>query len=129
MKNPIQLTLTAVAFCLTAAVAAPIFAQSAPTQAQPQGRHHGEGRLKKLADYLGLTDAQKAQIKPILENARQQAKIIRQNMTLSPEDKKTQEKELRKSTMEQIKAILTPDQLAKLKAMHQHKHGGDSDKS
>lgn len=123
MKKFIQAALAAAAaaVCLTVALAAPTFAQAAPGQA----RHQGAGRMKKLANALGLTDAQKAQIKPILQNSRQQAQAIKQDTSLTPEAKKEKMNDLRKSTMEQIRAILTPDQIAKLKAMRQQGHRGN----
>lgn len=87
--------------------------------------HQGGKRLQKLADTLGLTDTQKAQIKPILADAAKQTRAVRQDKTLTPEAQKAQLKAIRKSTKQQIAAILTPAQKAKLAAMRHHgkKHG------
>jgi protein CpxP len=105
-----------------------------PTQAQTgpttfaaqhnghQGSHQGGGRLAKLAEYLELTDDQKAQLKPILKHEAEQVRDIRQNTSLSPEQKHDQIKEVRKDTRPQIMAILTPAQREKLKDLRQH-HG------
>ncbi len=118
MKKPIVAVLAAVALSALVVTAVPNFAQAAPGQG-----HRGAGmkKMQKMADALGLTDAQKAQMKPILQSARQQGKAIHDNASLTPEAKKAQMKELRKSTMHQLKAILTPDQVAKMKAMRQQK--------
>ena len=116
MNKFLPLTLAAVTLGLAAAVATPSFAQFA------QGAHsaHAPGaRIKKLADELGLTDAQKAQIKPMLKDAAQQAKAIKADTSLTPEAKKAKMKDLRKSTNQQMMAVLTPDQRQKLKAIRQ----------
>ncbi len=115
MTKPILTVLAALSLGLAAATASPpVFAQFAPAHA------HGGGKMKKMADALGLTDAQKAQIKPILQGARQQAQALKANTTLTPEARKAQMKELARSTRQQVMAILTPAQRAKMKAMKQN---------
>ncbi len=104
---------------IAAAVAAGmVLALGQPTFAK--GAHAG-GRLGKLSATLGLTDAQKAQIKPILQSARQQAKAVKEDTSLSPEARKAKLQGIRRSSMSQIRPLLTPDQKQKLQAMH---HGG-----
>lgn len=88
-------------------------------QAGAGHRQGGGGGIAKLAAYLNLSDTQKAQIKPIMKSANQQAKAVRQNASLTPDAKKTQLKAIRKSAMTQIRALLTPEQIAKLKALRQ----------
>ena len=85
------------------------------------GEHRGMGQLKKLADYLGLTDDQKAQIKPIMKSTAQQVKAVRSDTTLTPDAKKAKIKEIRKDSRQQIMAILTPDQKTKLAALRHHR--------
>lgn len=82
--------------------------------------HHAGKRLAKLADALGLTDAQKAQLKPILADAARQTRAVRQNTTLSPEVQKAKLKVIRKNTQQQIASVLTPEQKKKLAAMRHH---------
>lgn len=89
-----------------------------PAHAGPHAHGPKAGkRLQKLSSELGLTNAQKAQMKPVLQAARQQAKAIKDNATLSADDRKSRLKELRKSTRQQTLAVLTPDQRAKLKSI------------
>jgi len=108
------------------AAAAPAFAQT-PAQAPPApGHRHGGGRLQKLAQYLNLSDAQKAQLRPILQDARQQAKAIKADTTLMPDARKAKMKDLRRSTRRQMMAILTPEQRQKLKTMRPGKPGGNA---
>jgi len=122
MKKLLPAALAAVTLGLTAAVAVPTLAKPAPGAAR-MGGQHGQG-MKKLADYLGLTDAQKAQLKPILQGARQQAKAIKENTSLTPTAKQAKMKDLRKSTNQQMMGVLTPAQREKLKDLRQMQHAG-----
>ena len=116
MQKPNILVLAA----LSLALAAPL--STLPAHAGPGAHGQKAGkRLQKLSSELGLTDAQKAQMKPVLQNSRQQVKAIKDDATLSADDRKAKLKELRKSTRQQTMAILTPDQQAKLKSIRQAK--------
>ena len=70
--------------------------------------------LKRLTTELGLTDAQQASLKPILETSGTSMQAIRQDTTLSREDKMAKMKEARDSVNTQINAVLTPDQQGKV---------------
>lgn len=120
MKTPMPAVLAAVALSLTATVATSTLAEPAPGQGQT--RVQGGG-LKKLADYLNLTDTQKAQIKPIMQSTAQQAKAIKADTSLTPAAKKAKLQELRRTAWQQVLPILTPDQRTKLKALRQHREG------
>ena len=117
MKTPILAGLAALTLSLV--VATPLVTQAAPGQ----GGAHAGVKMKKIADALGLTDAQKAQIKPILQSARQQAEAIKADTSLAPAARQAKLKELARSTNQQVMAILTPDQQAKLKAMRLARRG------
>jgi Spy/CpxP family protein refolding chaperone len=125
MQKPNLLALAALSLSIfSLALAAPLvpaFAQTTPPPPPMHSPHGGGGRLKKLADELGLTDAQKAQMKPILMSARQQAQAIKKDSTLTPDARTAKLKALRKSTRQQTMAVLTPDQRAKLKSIRQAK--------
>ena len=125
MKKFLPLTLAAVTFGL-AAIALPPLAQAAP------GAHAAKApgaRMQKLADALGLTDAQKAQMKPIVQSTGKQAKAIQADTSLTPEAKKAKMMDLRKSMNKQMMAILTPDQRQKLKAMRQQQRAAKAPKA
>jgi periplasmic protein CpxP/Spy len=118
------IALGAMAFTSTASLAqAP--APQPPAKAAKAGK--GEhGKLAKVLKQLNLTDQQKADLKPILMDQRTQAKAIREDSKLTPEQKKEKMKDLMKATHEKIAAILTPEQKAKLKELrrnHEHKGG------
>ena len=127
MKKSLLTVTVALMVGATIATITPSFADQASfgAGAGAHVRGHGNGSLEKLAEKLNLTDAQKGQIKTIFQTERPKIKAIRENTTLTPEDKKEQLKAERKDMMSQVKAILTPDQLAQLKAMRrEHKGAG-----
>lgn len=68
-----------------------------------------QGQLKQL----NLSADQKAKLKPILEEAAQKTKALRDDANLSPEAKRAKLAELREATNAKVKAILTPEQAAK----------------
>jgi len=104
---------------IAAAVAAGmVLALGQPTLAK--GAHQG-GRLGKMAATLGLTDAQKAQMKPVLASQRAQAQAVKADTALSPADRKAKLKAIRRSSMSQIGPILTPDQKQKLRVMRRER--------
>ncbi len=114
MKKLIPAALLALSLAL-----APTFAH-AKAGAHTKGAHHG--KLAKLATTLNLTEAQKAQLKPMMKAQHQQAKAIKADTSLTPESRKSQLKALRQTTRSQMLPILTADQKAKLAAMkHHHK--------
>jgi len=85
--------------------------------------------IDKLTTDLNLTPDQQAKIKPILMDRHTKVKAIRDDASLSKQQKKEQLKEIGQTTDGQIKAILTPDQQTKfdmikgeMKANH-GKHG------
>src|SRR6185437_15711335 len=63
---------------------------------QTQKSERGE-RGEKLAQELNLTPEQKADLKSIRENERQQAKAIKNDSSLTADQKKAKFKDLRKS--------------------------------
>ena len=116
MKNFLPLTLAAVTLGLAASFVVPN-----PTQAAP-GAHPAKApgaRMQKLAADLGLSDAQKAQMKPIRQNAMQQMRALQVDTKLTPQAKMDKMKDIGKSANKQMMAILTPAQREKLKAMRQ----------
>ena len=95
-----------------------------PEGAGGGGRFSPEERLKHMTETLGLTQDQQDKAKAIMEkNAPAMKELFakgRENLT---EEDKTKMKELMKSQMEAISAILTPEQKEKQKA-EMEKRGG-----
>ena len=86
---------------------APAQTQAMPAQQDEKGAF--------LAD-LNLTDNQKAQIQQIREGARSQAEAVKNDSSLSAEQKETKIHEIRRDSHEQVKKVLTPEQS---KQMHE----------
>lgn len=73
----------------------------------------GEKRMDKMKTDLNLTDAQVDKIKEQRKNSMEKMKDIRENSSLSQDQKKEKFMELRKSSHENMSTILTADQLKK----------------
>lgn len=71
------------------------------------------GGIDRLAQVLNLTDDQKTQFEAILNAQRQKMMTIRQDDTLSTDDKRAKSKALRDDTNAQLKNILSADQYQK----------------
>ena len=75
--------------------------------------------LERLTTALGLTDDQKAKIKPILDGRREKMMALRNDASVSADDKKAKMKEIMDTSNADIKAVLTPDQVKKFDELQQ----------
>ncbi|MEO6873712.1 MAG: Spy/CpxP family protein refolding chaperone [Opitutaceae bacterium] len=123
LKSLALLGLGAVAFAPFARAAdeTPSTPPAAPAADHPRPAR-GE-RLKMLAEKLQLTDAQKAQVKTIMQKGEEQAKALRSDDSLDKDDRRSKMMEIRKSTHDQIRALLTPDQQKNFDAMPPQRGG------
>jgi len=71
-------------------------------------------RLAALAQKLGLTDAQRTQIANIRKSAHASIKPIRENASLSPEEKSAKIGDLLQAARTEVRGVLTPDQQKQL---------------
>jgi len=74
-------------------------------------------RWNAMAKRLQLTDEQRAKIKGIINNAREQARKIRDDASLTREQKRKQLLDLRKNTRQEIGSVLTPEQREKMRKL------------
>jgi len=96
-----------------------------PTAAPHHHRHPSpERETAHLTKQLNLTSDQAAKIEPILADRDQKMKDLWSNTALAPQDKHQQMRAIHQSTQQQLDAVLTPDQVQQLKAMH-HGHRGN----
>ena len=106
-------------------VAPALRAIDAPTNPAPAGAAEHKGplaeRMKELADKLGLTDDQKAQLKPIIQDEAQAMMALKEDSSIDGAAKREKMMEIRKAHREQIAAILTPEQQAKLKDVREQR--------
>ncbi|HUS20125.1 MAG TPA: Spy/CpxP family protein refolding chaperone [Terriglobales bacterium] len=104
-------------------------AQHQRHMAGKMGRRGGRAHMQKMSTELGLTEAQKTQLKALHEQERTKAQELRVNTSLTKEQKMEQMKALRESSQSQMKSILTPEQQTKFETMkqnrkeHMGKHG------
>lgn len=70
-------------------------------------------RLEKMKTELGLSDEQSAKLKNNREAMVEKMKALREDKSLNDENKKEQVKELKKKQKENMKSILTEEQLKK----------------
>ena len=83
----------------------------------------GFGRSGGPLAGLGLTTDQRTQIETIHKSTKDQVSAIRNDATLSTEQKEAKLKSLRQSSHQQVSAILTPEQQQKLREGHRHGPG------
>jgi Spy/CpxP family protein refolding chaperone len=107
------------------------FAQSDGTAQQPApmapGMRHGmspDEQLARMTKDLNLTSDQATQIKPILVNRQQQMMTLRQDQSMSQEDKMAKMKSLREDSNTKIAAVLNDtqkQQFAEMQAKQQQR--------
>jgi Spy/CpxP family protein refolding chaperone len=86
-------------------------------------KEHGARRLEQMKKDLNLTDDQVASLKKSHEDMAQKFKAIRDDKSLTDDQKKAQLKDLRDQQQNNLKSILTPEQMQKLqqeKTSHRH---------
>ncbi len=102
-----------------------IFALGAYAWQSPSGQENRGGpmsvddRVKMLADRLGLNDDQQAKVKSILTDTQKQIQSIRDDSSLSQEDRREKMRSLRESTNSKIREVLNDDQKKKFDEMQQ----------
>ena len=111
--------------------------QQTQEQASPSQQGQGRGRwarrqqqhhMQMLAEKLGLTDQQKQQFQAIQKNMWQQGRSIRQDSSLTDDQKREKMQELRKQAHKEMFEVLTPEQKEQLKQMRQqHQQQKDKD--
>jgi Spy/CpxP family protein refolding chaperone len=87
--------------------------------------HDRQRGFDRLAQQLNLNDQQKTQVQSFMQNQHQQAQAIRQDTSLTPEQKRDKLQQLRQSNHQQMMGILTPEQQQKFQQLRsEHKGRG-----
>ena len=86
--------------------------QAAPPQSTPQQSHEAAGatgspdaHLQMLSEKLNLTEDQKAKLKPILQDQAQRLRELRDDSSLSPDQKSAKKKVIHETTHDQINSV------------------------
>jgi Spy/CpxP family protein refolding chaperone len=109
MKSTKTLLIATLAAGALLAGSAPLFAQES-TNTPPPGMKAGR---HDIAKELNLTDDQKPKFQEIMKSTRDKMKDLREDTTLTQEEKKAKAKTIQEDTTTQMKALLTPDQFTK----------------
>ena len=117
MKSTKTLLIAALAAGALLAGSSALRAQDA-TNTPPAGEHSpGMKSHPDLAKQLDLTDAQKPKVEAIRKNATEKGRALREDTSLTPEEKRAKAKAIREDTATQMKGVLTPEQFAKWQEM------------
>lgn len=96
--------------------------------AHKDGMKKGEGRSakgkgldrgKKMQEELGLTNEQQQKVSSIRSEFKPKFESLRSDNSLTQEQKKEKMRQLMQQQQQEMKAVLTPDQVEKMKAMRQ----------
>ncbi|HEY4008873.1 MAG TPA: hypothetical protein VGM11_01895 [Acidobacteriaceae bacterium] len=117
---------TALTLALTGATAFAQQAQPTLPEGAPHHRHHApdpQHQAEFLSKKLNLSADQTAKLTPILADRDQKFQALRQDQTLTPEQRHEQMRAIHQSTEQQLATVLSPDQLQQMKAMRHNHHG------
>lgn len=100
--------------------------QAAPPQAAPQNSPSSQAptgsatqHAKSIDEELQLTPDQKQKISAVIEDENKQVSSVRDNTSMSTDQKQQKVMQIRQEGAPKIKAILTPEQLQKLAEIQQ----------
>jgi Spy/CpxP family protein refolding chaperone len=79
----------------------------------------GQSHFQWLSQQLNLTTDQQAKLQPVFQNEEQQIKAIRENSTLSEDQKHDQIRQIHDSFQPQVQSVLTPGQKQKLEQLEE----------
>jgi Spy/CpxP family protein refolding chaperone len=111
-------TALALAFALLIALTGlRIAAQTDASSLDPETKAKVQEKLQQISTELNLTDAQKTQLKPILQSEVQQLQAVKNDTSLSSDQKQAKANDIRQSYKSQMSNILTPEQQKKWASM------------
>jgi protein CpxP len=81
------------------------------------GGQRGNRMMERMAKDLGITDAQKSKIMAMMKGQMPKYRAIREDASLTPDQKRAKIKGIREANDKKVMAILTPEQRKKFAAM------------
>jgi len=104
-----------------AALLAALPAISRADESAPSSRREKmQAEANRLADELGLSEEQRAKLKPLFEQERVELDALRADTTVAKEDRRAKAGVIHKKYRELRDAILTPEQKAKSDKMREN---------
>jgi Spy/CpxP family protein refolding chaperone len=108
-KSLIVIALAAAGLLATPAIV------SAQAQGGPRGGRTPEEQVKAMKETLNLSDEQVEKVKAVLTKNQEKLKALREDQSLSQEDRRAKMREVFQGIDEELKPILTPEQQTKWK--------------
>ena len=126
-----KVIFTALTLALLSFVPAALQAQDtapAPSDQQaqkqpPSPEQRVDRMLDRMTQNLNLSDDQRAKIRPILLDQAQQMRALRDDTSLSPQDRRAKVRAIRHATRQKVDQILTAEQQAKRRENWQKARG------
>ena len=110
-------TALALAFALLVALTGLRVAAQDTSTVDPATKAAVQDKLQKISTELNLTDDQKTQLKPMLQSEVQELQAVKNDTSLSPDQKEAKAKAIHQSFKSQISNVLTPEQQKKWASM------------
>jgi Spy/CpxP family protein refolding chaperone len=115
------LALTTALALILSGVHAAAQASSTSMPFDPETRAKIQQNLQYLNKELSLTEDQRQKLQPIVQSEYQQIKLIRDDTSLTSDQKQAKEQAIRDNTKADIAPLLTPDQQRKFATMKEDK--------
>jgi len=104
-----------------AALLAALPTLSLADETAPSGRREKmQAGADRMAEELGLSDDQRAKLKPLFEQERAELEVLRADTSLTKEERRAKAGVIHRKYREQREAILTPEQRAKADKMREN---------
>jgi protein CpxP len=110
-------TLKLVVVLAALAIVAGMVGVSIPAAAQGTAQDAVKATLQKISEALNLTDDQKEKLRPILQEEVDKMKAVRDDTSLTPDQKKAKLREIHEAYRPKVNDVLTPEQQAKWQKM------------
>ena len=119
-------TLFVAALAASALLAGPSSRAADSTNTPPAAMQaRGGSTLERLTKTLDLTDDQKPKVKAALDAQQTKIKALREDSSLSQDDRRAKLKTIREETSADLKKVLTDEQYAKYEKLSQRRPGGN----
>ena len=124
--------MTAVALAATLSTAALVGAEDPGSEAKPkaarkqggaanQVRERARDRMQQVAQELNLTEDQKTRLKPIFKKEADKLKALRDDASLTREQRQEKVKAIREEIKREVKPVLTAEQWEKWEKIRQER--------